>query len=30
MVGIRNLQESDIQPIAAAFAELGWDKPPAQ
>ncbi len=27
---IRLLQSSDIQPIAAAFAELGWDKPASQ
>lgn len=24
---IQNLTQSDIQPIAAAFARLGWDKP---
>jgi len=30
MVEIRLLQEKDIQPIAAAFAELGWHKPAAQ
>ena len=27
---IRPLQESDIQPIAGAFAALGWDKPASQ
>lgn len=30
MVSIDLLSESDIQPIAAAFAKLGWDKPAAQ
>jgi len=30
MVEIRLLKETDIQSIAAAFAELGWDKPAAQ
>ena len=30
MVKIRLLKETDIQPIAAAFADLGWDKPAAQ
>jgi GNAT superfamily N-acetyltransferase len=30
MVAIHKLRETDIQPIAAAFAELGWDKPAAQ
>jgi len=30
MVEIRLLKEADIQSIAAAFAELGWDKPAAQ
>jgi ribosomal protein S18 acetylase RimI-like enzyme len=30
MVTIELLNESDIQPIAAAFAELDWDKPAAQ
>jgi GNAT superfamily N-acetyltransferase len=30
MVEIRLLKETDIQSIAAAFAELGWDKPVAQ
>ncbi len=27
---IRTLQEQDIQPIAQAFAELGWNKPASQ
>lgn len=30
MFTIRNLQASDIPPIAQAFAELGWNKPAAQ
>ncbi len=30
MVKIRLFEETDIQVIAAAFAELGWDKPAAQ
>ena len=30
MVAINLLTEDNIQPIAAAFAELGWDKPAAQ
>lgn len=30
MLTIRLLQTSDIIPIAAAFAELGWDKPASQ
>jgi len=30
MVEIHLLKESDIQPIAAAFAELGWNKPASQ
>jgi GNAT superfamily N-acetyltransferase len=30
MLNIRILQSSDIQSIAAAFAELGWDKPASQ
>lgn len=30
MVEIRLLTEVDIQPIAAAFARLGWNKPAAQ
>ncbi|PKN90605.1 MAG: GNAT family N-acetyltransferase [Chloroflexi bacterium HGW-Chloroflexi-6] len=30
MLTIRLLQSSDIQPIAAAFAELGWNKPALQ
>ena len=30
MLTIQLLQASDIQPIAAAFAELGWDKPASQ
>ena len=30
MLTIRLLQSSDIQPIATAFAELGWDKPASQ
>lgn len=30
MVEIRLLEETDIQPIAMAFAELGWDKPAEQ
>ena len=29
-IQIRLLQPSDIQPIAAAFAKLGWDKPADQ
>jgi len=27
---IRLLEDGDIQPMAAAFAELGWDKPASQ
>ena len=30
MLNIRLLQSSDIPPIAAAFVELGWDKPASQ
>ena len=30
MVEIRLLEKADIQPIAAAFAELGWHKPASQ
>ncbi|MBZ0285722.1 MAG: GNAT family N-acetyltransferase [Anaerolineae bacterium] len=30
MLTIRLLTEPDIQPIAAAFAELGWNKPASQ
>jgi ribosomal protein S18 acetylase RimI-like enzyme len=30
MVAIHLLKEADIQLIAAAFAELGWDKPVSQ
>jgi GNAT superfamily N-acetyltransferase len=30
MVEIRLLRESDIKPIASAFAALGWDKPASQ
>jgi GNAT superfamily N-acetyltransferase len=30
MLNIRLLQSSDIPPIAAAFAALGWDKPASQ
>jgi len=30
MVTIDFLNENDIRPIAAAFEELGWDKPAAQ
>jgi ribosomal protein S18 acetylase RimI-like enzyme len=29
-IRIHLLQKSDIQPIAAAFAQLGWDKPASQ
>jgi GNAT superfamily N-acetyltransferase len=30
MLTIRILESTDIAPIAAAFAELGWDKPASQ
>lgn len=30
MVEIRTLDSQDIGPIAAAFADLGWDKPTSQ
>jgi ribosomal protein S18 acetylase RimI-like enzyme len=30
MLTIRPLEPTDITPIAAAFAELGWDKPVSQ
>jgi ribosomal protein S18 acetylase RimI-like enzyme len=30
MLTIRNLQAADIQSIAQAFAELGWNKPASQ
>lgn len=30
MLTIRDLQATDIQPIAQAFAELGWNKPASQ
>ncbi len=30
MLAIREMQQADIQPIADAFALLGWDKPASQ
>ena len=30
MVTIRSLNKDDIQPVAAAFADLGWNKPVSQ
>ena len=30
MVEVRLLEKTDIQPIAAAFTALGWDKPTSQ
>ena len=30
MLEIQNLKKADIRPIAAAFAELGWNKPASQ